>query len=111
MPDMQQQRVTAYCLCTLAWGLSLFAWMTAKQLGFPDGHLTELDRARESLYEIFAGMNVALGAYFFYLGAAFRKQTKRARLIIALLIFLGLVMTAAIVDYSLYLQLDRGQGG
>jgi hypothetical protein len=44
--------IGAVCLWILA--LSGFLWWDSSLMGFPDGHLTELERARYPFYRIFS---------------------------------------------------------
>jgi hypothetical protein len=81
---------------------ALAAWAT-QGLGFPDGHLTELDRARAVSWPATTAVSL-LGAA---LTAAFGDRAPRASAAA-----LGLMLAAALgVDMLLTATLDHGGGG
>lgn len=89
---------------SLVWLLlaGLAAWSTAG-LGFPDGHLTELDRARAVSWPVTAVLSL-LGA-----GATAAWADRAPRLAAAALALM--VLGAWGVDLLLAANLDHGGGG
>ena len=80
-------------------------------MGFPDGHLTELDRARKPLYKIFMLISFTFSPYFLYLGWISNKLVRNKHLLIFLLVYLLLIVALVCVDYTLSLRFDNGVGG
>ncbi|MBU1077208.1 MAG: hypothetical protein KKH98_07945 [Spirochaetes bacterium] len=82
-----------------------------KWLGFPDGGLTEFERAENFLYRIFIWPGFALGLYFLYLGWTASKQKIKKKLVISICIFIFIIIATIIVDYYFSLHFDNGGGG
>ena len=80
-------------------------------LGFPDGHLTELERAEIILYKISIGPMIILGIYFCYLGFIANKQSIKKKLMISIFIYIILISVIIIIDFYLRLHFDHGIGG
>ena len=84
---------------------ALYFYVTGSDLGFPDGGLTELARARKPLYPVFAAFCLLAAVVTFALGRRrpFRKLT-----------FLVLPVVGAslwAIDFYLAMSLDDGRGG
>ncbi|MEQ1570913.1 MAG: hypothetical protein ABMA64_35110 [Myxococcota bacterium] len=89
-----------------AWAYVHLTWA-----GFPDGHLTELDRAEQWLFGGFAAVGLAFGLAFAVLGwRAGRRPVGRA-LALALAAYLALALGVAATHAVLASRLDSGQGG
>lgn len=82
-----------------------------RDLGFPDGHLTEWDRARRVLGNLFTGTSVAAGLGLFFLGARARKHAIARPLRIALVVYVAFTLVMLGLDQYLGVRLDRGGGG
>lgn len=98
----------AGCLLFIA---SALVYLTMQSRGFPDGHLTELDRAENVLATLFIGVSTPAGVWFIVLGGEPGKQliTKRFRLTL----LLYALFTFLLLGIDLYLRhhLDNGAGG
>jgi len=106
----------ACVVCAVAaFGLSLFTSMDVSMFGFPDGYVTDYQKAAETPLTIVTWVTAGLGLLF--LALAFSPIGSRTRLIgwLAALIALVLVATAAQVGipwyFGVHLALDNGVGG
>lgn len=80
---------------------ALYYGMEWRELGFPDGHLTDLDRFQDRAYPVFMAVFLVLAAY------ALRKRTGRSAAI-GLLVISTLAVSAGIIAAQ---NLDHGGGG
>lgn len=94
----------APALVTVGWLLlALTGWTAAGGLGFPDGHLTELDHARSLTWPGTAALGLIGAVGTLTLG---RSHPRRAA------VALGLAVAAAVLtDVTLASTLDHGAGG
>lgn len=99
-------------LCFIfAFLLSAFLALELREFGFPDGFLTELDRARRVLFPVAIALNLGLGVYFLYFAFSYRQGANRKPFLVALLVYGLLLLVLFFVDYALILQLDGWAGG
>jgi hypothetical protein len=108
--------ITACVICAIAaFGLSLWTYMDVSMFGFPDGYVTDYQKAAETPLTIITWVSAGLGLLFLVL--AFSPNGSRVRTIgwLAALIALVLVTTAAKVGvpwyFGIHLGLDNGIGG
>ncbi len=89
------------------WGLSM--------TGFPDGHVTEYEKATELLRTILLWINLALGLYFFRLAIPnlpTRTRVVRMAYVLSMLLFLLAFVEMAMPWYFVdHLGLNDGRGG
>ena len=103
----------------VAWLLGMFGLLFPflvyaffiRLLGFPDGHLTELERAERVLFWIFAGCSWILGFVLVYFSRgtpneATDRHCKRMMLLYACLFLISLA-----VDVGFRYTLNHGGGG
>lgn len=108
--------VTACVICAAAaFALSLWTYMNVSMFGFPDGYVTDYQKAADAPLTIIIWVAAGLGLLF--LALAFWPIGPRTRLIswlVALIVF-ALVATAAEVGvpwfFGTHLGLDDGVGG
>lgn len=79
--------------------------------GFPDGHVTDLEKAYARLSRYFLPPAVMLGLYLAYLGITAGRRNIDRRLRAALLFLAVLAISALAVCGSLRGRLDDGVGG
>lgn len=79
--------------------------------GFPDGHLTELERARVILYNIFTLLSIMLSLWYGYMGLKTTQSIAQRKLLTAIFIYIALLFFTGMSDYYLELHLDHGIGG
>lgn len=102
-------------LALLSFATGFYIIMELYYAGFPDGHLTEYERATALPLKLLAGGFGFAGLYASFL--SFRKRARKSRLagllLAALLIVaLVLIMTAVVPwYYGTHLGLDTGHGG
>jgi hypothetical protein len=85
-----------------------YTWLQG--LGFPDGHLTELDRARIPLHRVFIGLSVLGGLCSLYLAIASAKQ-RQTGLLAVISFYLAVGFTIVLIDWYLSSHLNAGTGG
>jgi hypothetical protein len=81
------------------------------QLGFPDGHITELGYAERRLAYIFIGISFILGSFFIYLGTVGARKQIAKSLSAIIILYLLSVVGIYLLDYYYRLHLDNGVGG
>ena len=67
---MHWNRIVAVFFAVLTWAIASLVWLEMQYLGFPDGYLSELDRAKQFIYSGFGLVSFATGGWLFYLGFA-----------------------------------------
>lgn len=95
--------------------LTLIGFMDISLTGFPDGHITEYEKATRLPRTVLLWMNLALGLYFFrlaFLGLTIRAKVMRLIITVAMLILLLAFTEIAIPWYFVNnLGLDNGGYG
>ena len=92
----------------IAFALSVYAWMEFRQIGFPDGFLSEGDKARKGLLCSFTVLGFLASVWFVYLGR-FSNHTKTARkLYITAILYVILLLSTFFADYLLMNLSGRG---
>jgi heme A synthase len=74
-------RVLAFLAGLVAFALSVYAYLERRLMGFPDGFLTELDRAERCLFDIFIPVQVYLPALGSFSGMVGTKKTRGKKII------------------------------
>lgn len=108
--------ITACVICAIAaFGLSLWTYMGVSMFGFPDGYVTDYQKAADTPLTIVTWVEAGLGLVF--LALAFSPIGNRVRTIawLAALMALVLVATAGQLGvpwyFEIHLGLDNGIGG
>ena len=86
-----------------------YVWL--QELGFPDGHVTELDRARIPLYIVFIGLSILSGLCSLYLASIASTERRRIRLLAIICLYLVVSLATLLIDWHLRSYLDAGTGG
>jgi hypothetical protein len=86
-----------------------YAWLQG--FGFPDGHLTDLDRARIPLHSAFIGLSIVCGLALLGLGALTSGAGRRKGAFSAIAVYALIVFTTLAIDRYLASYLDAGVGG
>jgi len=90
--------------------LGVYFYFSLQQIGFPDGHLTALDRVLKNIYPIYSVICILFASYFFYLNSIKVKALRVKKLkfsAIAFIIFIGLLL---LLEYYLRLSIEHGTG-
>lgn len=107
--------IASIVLALASLALSLLGLLELMRAGFPDGHLTEYERATSSLKTILFWIYLAHGLYFFRLaipGLMLRTKVVRFLITLAALILLIAFTEVAVPWYFVdYLGLNNGRGG
>jgi hypothetical protein len=96
-------------LAVLAMAAYEYAWLQG--LGFPDGHLTDLDRARIPLHGAFIGLSVLCGLCFLLLARIGPGGPRWTWLLVVVALYLSIVLVTLSIDWHLSTSLDAGAGG
>jgi hypothetical protein len=104
-------RYGAFLLGVTALAVAAWAYTELQLLGFPDGHLTALDRARIPFHSVFIGLSVLCGLYSLYLGAAEPGRRRQLGLRAVVLLYLVIGLATLLIDLYLSSYLDGGIGG
>lgn len=103
-------RIVAACFLVCSLAMTGYLWWGLQLYGFPDGHLTEFDRARVPWDQGYLVLNLVWGLFFGWVVRAGRDGTAvNVRFPVCLyLVSFGLYLA---VVYSLGLTCEHGQGG
>jgi amino acid permease len=104
-------RTLSYVLAGVVFAIAAYDYLWLKDLGFPDGWRSELDRARIPLYKIFITLSIFCGAYLIYLGAKASDRQRGMRLLIVALLYLLIIAVTMLVDWHFSTYLRGGGGG
>ncbi|BBX01266.1 hypothetical protein [Mycolicibacterium moriokaense] len=109
--------VVAACVigAIAAFSLSVWTYMAVSMFGFPDGYVTDYQKAADSPLTVIAWAEAGLGLLF--LALAFSPISTRVRTIAWLATFIALVLVIAAGQagvpwyFGTHLGLDNGIGG
>ena len=109
---MNFSRLLSFGFATLALLLPVAIYvMYIQYLGFPDGHLTELERAERLLYWPFTAVSIILGIFLHYsYWKTYINKTGR-KLTIPVLLYFLLLIVFGLIEYYFRLHLEHGTGG
>jgi hypothetical protein len=79
--------------------------------GFPDGHLTELERSELVLFKAFAGLALVFSGYCLRCGLSSSRLGVGKRFGIASALFALITLAVIATDYVLRSNLNHGGGG
>lgn len=108
---MSAPRLLAYLLSAVALATGLYLAAELGYLGFPDGHLTELDRVKAKLLPWCAAAILLSSGYFVYLGTRPPATRSARRVLYAALACLLLFVLAGVAYAAVTTGLDDGRGG
>jgi uncharacterized BrkB/YihY/UPF0761 family membrane protein len=104
-------RTLSILLGLVALFTALFFYMGLQMAGFPDGHLTDLDKAEKKFHPYFIALSVACGLYLIYIALTATSRgigKKFAGGAVAYLLMLGVTLA---IEFYLSQTLDDGIGG
>jgi len=106
-----KNKILAYILAIILFVVAAMLYLATDSKGFPDGHLTELDRTERPLFYVSSILSLLAGFFLLYL-ARFKKTTNTNRTFYRTLIFLFLVvLIIGSLDWYFVKTLDYGLGG
>ena len=79
-------------------------------LGFPDGHLTDLDQFKKNIFPVFSVINIFFGVSFLYFGWKFSSTNKKIILFFSAIYFL-LLAALVLIHYNIGSIFNNGIGG
>ena len=91
--------------------MAFFMKVQADRFGFPDGHLSELERAQLPLNYVFSTLSGVFALVLFYL--AWKPPNLKPGILTraATALYLLLILTFIAINYWLGMTLNHGQGG
>lgn len=101
-------RLPAFVLAVIAGLAGAFAVSALQMLGFPDGHLTEVDRVDQTLLTVFVTMSAATVVVSTMLGVT-AKRLNAVRIVAAGWVALGVVLL--VLHLVAATTLESGGGG
>jgi Kef-type K+ transport system membrane component KefB len=107
----KRQRVLAYLMGGITLAASAFVYQQQQFVGFPDGFLTNLDRAEKTLFGFLIWASLAAGLWFIFLGCRAAKRNISKQLYTTVIAYTILVALVLGVDFYLRQRLDSGGGG
>ena len=107
-------RVLAVAAALIVFLFTYVLYYEIAMAGFPDGHLTDYDRAVKLPFTICNWINVVFGLYLLYLGFIAKAERPGRKVLITVLLFIlfnVITLYGMAYYYKDYLGLDHGQGG
>jgi uncharacterized membrane protein len=109
---MKLNRTIAYLIGCMALVSSFPVYVEyIYQLGFPDGHITELGYAERRLAYVFIVISFIFGSSFIYLGTGEARKRSAKQLSATIILYLLSVIGIYLINYYYRLHLDNGVGG
>lgn len=109
--DHMRSRYTAILLSFAALSVAAYEYIWLQVLGFPDGHLTELDRSRIPLHSVFIGISTLCGISSLYFAATTSTKRRQIGMLAVIFFYLAAGLATLLIDWHLSSNLDAGTGG
>lgn len=104
-------RIISFTCALVALIVAFFCYLWLTGLGFPDGYISDLDRALRWLYRFFAVLNLIFALWLFHASFRSSREALKSRILTAAAFYLAGAGLTVIVHYALCLRLDAGAGG
>jgi len=104
-------RTTAFVVALLVLAAARTAHWEAYSQGFPDGHVTELERASKILYIVFVAVSVPIGLWSVVAACLVRKRWVRTAWYVGVGFLVGITVVLCVIYVHLSRHLDDGIGG
>ena len=108
---MRRPSALAYLSGAIALAAAFGLYQELQFMGFPDGFLTELDRARKVLFRIFIGVSIPVALWLFTLGRLAASRQVGRLLMVSLAGYGAFIALLFITDLYLRQNLRGGGGG
>lgn len=106
-----KNKIPAYILTIILFIVAVMLYLSAASKGFPDGHLTELDRAERPLFYVSGVLSLLMGLVLLYL-ARFSKAHHTHKIFNGVIvILLILIISVGGLHWYFISNLDGGFGG
>jgi len=102
------------CLWTLALvaiGQTVFFYYEFSSIGFPDGHLTELDRIRKIAYPLFSSWFFLFGLISGFVGMRPAKSASGRTIVVFVLVLFAINASVYSIDRFCASKFENGTGG
>jgi hypothetical protein len=103
--------ILAFLAGLVAFALSVYAYFERRFMGFPDGFLTELDRAERVLFDIFIWASILAGSWFFFLGWSVPREPEGKKLLVTIFFYIFFIVIFIIIDVYFHRHFVSGGGG
>jgi hypothetical protein len=107
---MKHESIIAFALALVAFGLAALAFFEQRLVGFPDGFISEAERATMPLATVFIWFSLATGLWFLRLGWLAARTPISRRLWVAALVYLLVATLLFAAAALIHQQLDSGGG-
>lgn len=101
----------AYFLSIIALLSAILIYMSTISMGFPDGHLTEFERAMKPLFMGYSIAALLFGILFFGLARFSSKTFSTTTFYVSIVLFVFLVLVSIVLYVYFNANLDHGAGG
>ena len=98
-------------MACVALGVSYFVYGQIRFMGFPDGFLTDLDRAQRILGYVFLGTSVPAGLWFGFLSWIAPQHRVGKKLLVTIALYVGFLLLLYGINFYLRQNLNSGSGG
>lgn len=105
------KRILAFIFSVTSLLLAMFIYLDYDSLGFPDGHLTEFERALKILNPACILIMGVYAGYFFYIGYTGGKRKLFLKPIWTYISFVVVYLVMIAIHDYLALTLEHGTGG
>lgn len=104
-------RILAYLLGCIPLALATIAYLERQSLGFPNGHLTEVERAQKTLLALSTWTSLLFSGWFAFLGWMAARRRVGTKLCVATILYVLVAALLLGVDRYLRQHLEGGGGG
>jgi hypothetical protein len=104
---MNGSRVVAGLTALIAFALAGISVLVRQTLGFPDGHLTDYERALRTIYAVFSAGSMLAGGLFVIL---MLRATRPRSLVLAWVGYLAFGLLLVLLAFLFGTLLDNGGG-
>lgn len=112
MISSASNRVILFSFAALTFGVPVTIYLLSLRLmGFPDGYVTELERARRLYFYVYSGLSFVMGGWFVYRGWKAARQASSKATTLSILIYGALTAAVFLLDLYARHRLDGGAGG
>jgi len=104
-------RILVFLCCAFSLVIAFFFWLIIKDIGFPDGHITDFDRVKKVVNSIGIFISFMFSGYSIYTGVFNQKKNRISMFVKCLLGYSLMLMGLFIVIDLLEPYFNNGRGG
>jgi len=106
-----RNKTAAYFLSVIALLSAILTYMNTVSMGFPDGHLTEFERAAKPLFIGYSILALLFGIAFYLLARFSSKKYSSLAFYFCVVLFMLLVSALIVLYFYFSSNLNHGGGG